>query len=73
MDSSTTQQYLWVNDKKKLQTFIYGLINRVIEPSHAQFLLDDPAMDKYWIPAFTHASFDATQGKNYRTIRILWR
>ncbi len=70
MDSSTTHQYLSVDDKKKLQDFIWSLIHPVIEPAHAQFILDELSMDKYWIPAFTHVSFDATQGKNYEQLEF---
>lgn len=58
----------WSKDPTLLQKKIYQIIAAISTPTHIPRLLDQTAMEKYWAPAFTHKSVDASS--NYETFEF---
>lgn len=61
--SESRKTHVWGDNAKILQEYIYKLISSIVAVEHIPLLLDRQSMEEYWIPAFTHKTYDA--GNNY--------
>lgn len=52
----------------ELRLFLRGTLSKVFDKSDVDLLLTDENMNSYWMPAFTHRSYDPTPDRNYEKL-----